>query len=163
GAFFYDGRNYSARSAEEIGRIAGKTTRDGLDRYHVKAHGKALLTAAFPSLEECRSQLSSMVKSDPETVLDAIRKSGLRGRGGAGFPAWFKMDACRQADSPTKFVVCNADEGDPGSFSDRYLLEQNPYAVLIGMLIAGYAIGASAGVVYVRYEYPESIERIEKA
>ena len=163
GAFFYDGRNYSARSAEEIGRIAGKSTRDGLDRYHVKAHGKALLTAAFPSLEECRSQLNSMIKNDPEAVLDAIRKSGLRGRGGAGFPAWFKMDACRQAESPTKFVVCNADEGDPGSFSDRYLLEQNPYAVLIGMLIAGYAIGASAGVVYVRYEYPESIERIEKA
>ncbi|MCB0627790.1 MAG: hypothetical protein KDC43_28655, partial [Saprospiraceae bacterium] len=75
GAFFYDGRNYSARSAEEIGRIAGKSTRDGLDRYHAKAHGKALLTAAFPSLEECRSQLNSMIKNDPEAVLDAIRKS----------------------------------------------------------------------------------------
>jgi NADH:ubiquinone oxidoreductase subunit F (NADH-binding) len=85
----------------------------------------------------------------------------LRGRGGAGFPMSFKLEACKQEINPTKFVVCNADEGDPGAYSDRYLLEQQPHKVLLGMMLAGYIIGAEWGVLYIRGEYPEAVNICE--
>ncbi|HPQ22116.1 MAG TPA: NADH-ubiquinone oxidoreductase-F iron-sulfur binding region domain-containing protein, partial [Saprospiraceae bacterium] len=85
-----------------------------------------------------------------------------RGRGGAGFPMAFKLESCKNTESEIKFIVCNADEGDPGAYSDRYLLEHQPHSVLLGMIISGYIIGASWGVLYIRAEYPESVEIIEK-
>ncbi len=99
----------------------------------------------------------------PEAVIAEVRKSGLRGRGGAGFPASKKMELCRAAPGERKYVICNADEGDPGAFMNRALIESDPHAVLEGMLIAGYAAGASRGMVYVRAEYPLAVERLKRA
>jgi NADH-quinone oxidoreductase subunit F len=93
----------------------------------------------------------------------AVRDSGLRGRGGAGFPTWRKWEFCRRAPEPTKYLICNADEGDPGAFMDRSLLESDPHAVLEGMLIAGYTLGAATGYIYCRAEYPLAIKRLEIA
>jgi len=104
-----------------------------------------------------------MLKKGPDWVLDQLTASCLRGRGGAGFPISVKMETCRAAPGDQKYVVCNADEGDPGSYSDRYLLEQRPYSVLLGMLIAGYAVGADTGILYIRAEYPESVKVMEEA
>ncbi len=102
-------------------------------------------------------------RRDPESVLDELRKSGLRGRGGAGFPTWRKWDFTRKADGDEKYVVCNADEGDPGAFMDRSLLEGDPHVVMEGMAIAAATIGASRGFIYVRAEYPLAVERLETA
>ena len=99
----------------------------------------------------------------PENIIDEIEKSGLRGRGGAGFTTGQKWRLCRQAPGKTKYVICNADEGDPGAFIDRAILESDPHSVIEGMLIAGYAIGARHGYIYVRAEYPLAVERLEIA
>lgn len=99
----------------------------------------------------------------PEEVIEDIKVSGLRGRGGAGFPTWFKWNAARQSPGAEKYMVCNADEGDPGAFMDRSVLEGDPHAVLEGMAIGGYAVGASEGIIYVRAEYPLAVERLEIA
>lgn len=96
----------------------------------------------------------------PEEVIEEIEKSGLRGRGGGGFPTGLKWRFTRQGPGDEKFVVCNADEGDPGAFMDRSLLEGDPHAILEGMAIAGYAVGARQGYIYVRAEYPLAIERL---
>ncbi|MHB8952025.1 MAG: NADH-ubiquinone oxidoreductase-F iron-sulfur binding region domain-containing protein, partial [Pirellulaceae bacterium] len=99
----------------------------------------------------------------PEHVLSELRMSGLRGRGGAGFPTWRKWDFTRQAPGDVKYVVCNADEGDPGAFMDRSILEGDPHAVLEGMAIAAFTIGARQGFIYVRAEYPLAVARLKVA
>jgi NADH-quinone oxidoreductase subunit F len=99
----------------------------------------------------------------PEEIIEEVKKSGLRGRGGAGFPTGLKWEQCRKAKGTTKYVVCNADEGDPGAFMDRVILESDPQEVIEGMIIAGYAVGAQKGYIYVRAEYPLAIERIMNA
>ncbi len=96
-------------------------------------------------------------------MIDIISKSGLRGRGGAGFSTGMKWKFTYDSQSEQKFVICNADEGDPGAFMDRAVLEGDPHSVLEGMAIAGYAIGADKGYIYVRAEYPLAIERLNKA
>jgi NADH-quinone oxidoreductase subunit F len=96
-------------------------------------------------------------------VIEEIKISGLRGRGGAGFPTWFKWNAARQNKGDIKYIVCNADEGDPGAFMDRSVLEGDPHSVLEGMAIAGYAIGAAEGIIYARAEYPLAIHRVQIA
>ncbi|HEX3043343.1 MAG TPA: NADH-ubiquinone oxidoreductase-F iron-sulfur binding region domain-containing protein [Bacillota bacterium] len=96
----------------------------------------------------------------PETVVAVIKKSGLKGRGGAGFPTGVKWEAGLKAEGKVKYIVCNADEGDPGAFMDRSILEGDPHSVIEGMMIAGYAIGAGKGYVYVRAEYPLAVERL---
>ncbi len=99
----------------------------------------------------------------PEEVIEEIKISGLAGRGGAGFPTWFKWNAARQAQGNYKYLICNADEGDPGAFMDRAVIESDPHNLIEGMLIAAYAIGAKEAVVYVRAEYPLAIERLTNA
>ncbi len=99
----------------------------------------------------------------PEEVIEEIKKSGLRGRGGAGFPVALKWEFCRKSPGTVKYVICNADEGDPGAFMDRSLLEGDPHAVLEGILIGAYAIGASEAYIYIRAEYPLAIERLKLA
>ncbi len=164
GAFHFNGQNYSALPAEGIGSILdGAAEAAGTDAYRVAALGTPVLTAPFPTLKDCREVIINMLRETPAVLLQSIRESGLRGRGGAGFPMAFKLEACRKAEGSPKFIVCNADEGDPGAFSDRYLMEQQPLAVLLGMLIAGYAAGAERGVIYIRAEYPESINIIQEA
>jgi NADH:ubiquinone oxidoreductase subunit F (NADH-binding)/(2Fe-2S) ferredoxin/NAD-dependent dihydropyrimidine dehydrogenase PreA subunit len=99
----------------------------------------------------------------PQDVIDEVKKSGLRGRGGAGFSTGLKWEFTAKAQSDEKYVICNADEGDPGAFMDRSAIEGDPHTVLEGMIIAGYAIGAKKGIVYIRAEYPLAIKRLEKA
>jgi bidirectional [NiFe] hydrogenase diaphorase subunit len=105
----------------------------------------------------------ALTELKPAGVVDEIRKSGLRGRGGAGYPTGLKWDIARKVQAEQKYIVCNADEGDPGAFMDRSVLEGDPHRVLEGMAIAGYAIGATQGYVYVRAEYPLAIERLKLA
>ena len=99
----------------------------------------------------------------PEDVIETIKTSGLAGRGGAGFPTWFKWNAARQSQGEEKYLICNADEGDPGAFMDRAVIESDPHNLIEGMLIGAYAIGAKEAVVYVRAEYPLAIKRLENA
>ena len=103
------------------------------------------------------------LKTTPEDVIAVVRQAGMRGRGGAGFPTFRKWTVCREAPGEQKYLICNADEGDPGAFMNRSLIESDPHAVLEGMLIAGYAIGASKGIVYIRAEYPLAIDRLKRA
>ncbi len=98
-----------------------------------------------------------------EEVINIVKDAGLRGRGGAGFPTWRKWRFCRETESDQRYLICNADEGDPGAFMNRSLIEGDPHAVLEGMLIAAYAIGASKGFIYIRAEYPLAIERLKNA
>jgi len=111
----------------------------------------------YAALRKCLTEMT------PEQVIGEIKASGLRGRGGAGFPTWRKWDAARSSPGKTKYIICNADEGDPGAFMDRSLLEGDPNAVIEGMAIAGYAIGSGHGIFYVRAEYPLAIKRLETA
>lgn len=99
----------------------------------------------------------------PEKVIEEIQTSGLRGRGGAGFPTGLKWSFARKAAGDVKYIICNADEGDPGAFMDRSVLEGDPHSVLEGMLVAAYAIGASEGYIYARAEYPLAVKRLKKA
>ena len=107
--------------------------------------------------------LQNVLNMTPEAVIEEMKISGLRGRGGAGFPTWMKWNFCKQAEGDQKYLVCNADEGDPGAFMDRSVLEGDPHAVIEGMIIAGYAIGATEGYIYCRAEYPIAIKRLTKA
>ena len=107
--------------------------------------------------------LAKALEMSPEQVIEEVKKSGLRGRGGAGFPTGQKWEFCRRAPGKEKYLICNADEGDPGAFMDRSLLEGDPHAVLEGMLIGAYAIGTSHGYIYCRAEYPLAIERLQIA
>ena len=99
----------------------------------------------------------------PEDVIEEIKVSGLAGRGGAGFPTWFKWNAARQSQGENKYLICNADEGDPGAFMDRAVIEGDPHNLIEGMLIGAYAIGACEAIVYVRAEYPLAIKRLQNA
>jgi NADH-quinone oxidoreductase subunit F len=110
----------------------------------------------YKALEKCLS-------TPWNDVLEIVKGSGLRGRGGAGFPTWRKWSVCRETKSDTRYLICNADEGDPGAFMNRSLIEGDPHAVLEGMLIAAYTMGASKGFVYIRAEYPLAIRRLKRA
>jgi len=107
--------------------------------------------------------LAKTLQMPPEEVIAEVKKSGLRGRGGAGFPTWEKWKICGNARGKPKYLICNADEGDPGAFMDRAILESDPHSVVEGMLIAGYAIGARYGYIYVRAEYPLAVKRTRLA
>jgi NADH-quinone oxidoreductase subunit F len=161
-AFYYDRHNYSGDAIDQL--LAIKSEKAVIaDNYHVGASGAAVLTTPYPELKTYYQVLAQCLQRTPETLLAELRASGLRGRGGAGFSMAFKLDSCRQAQGDTKFIVCNADEGDPGAYSDRYIMEQRPHALLMGMMIAGYITGARWGVLYIRGEYPESIAIMQEA
>ncbi len=131
-----------------VTRHCGRLDPDSLEHY--------VANGGFSGLEKA-------LKVGPEATIDEVEASGLRGRGGAGFPTGKKWRFARQAPGHPKYLVCNADEGDPGAFMNRSLLESDPYAVLEGMVIAGFAIGAGEAYVYCRAEYPLAIERLETA
>ena len=118
---------------------------------------------AYVAHDGFRGLARALGSLQPEQVIDEIRTAGLRGRGGGGFLTALKWSLARKASGESKYIICNADEGDPGAFMDRSLLEGDPYAVIEGMTIGGYAIGASQGFLYVRAEYPLAIERISRA
>jgi len=105
----------------------------------------------------------TLLEMTPEQIIDEIKRAGLRGRGGAGFPTGKKWEFCHNAPGDQKYMICNADEGDPGAFMDRSILEADPHSVLEGLIIAGYAIGANEGYIYVRAEYPLAVKRVRIA
>lgn len=105
----------------------------------------------------------ALYDTSPEEVIDAVKRAGLRGRGGGGFPTGKKWEFCRTGSQDPKYVICNADEGDPGAFMDRSILEADPHRMLEGMIICGYAVGSSQGFIYVRAEYPLAVKRITRA
>jgi NADH:ubiquinone oxidoreductase subunit F (NADH-binding)/NAD-dependent dihydropyrimidine dehydrogenase PreA subunit len=117
----------------------------------------------YISVEGYQALGKVLTEMGPEQVIDIMKRSGLRGRGGGGFPSGLKWEAARKYQSDTKYIICNADEGDPGAFMDRSILEGDPHSVLEAMAIAGYAIGARSGYVYIRAEYPLAIKRLEIA
>lgn len=161
-SFHYNGLNYSGKAIEQIAEIK-KDKSSKPDHYHVEHSGTPVLTLPFPGIDVYYEILEDCLKKSPESLLEELKVSGLRGRGGAGFPTAFKFESCKNTTGSVKYIVCNADEGDPGAYSDRYLLEHQPHSVLMGMIISGYITGANWGVLYIRGEYPESISIIEKA
>ena len=146
------------------------TKQDDINFYkkqkRVALHGGGVINPE--SIEEAMGYgafrgLEKALKMTPQEVIDEVLASGLRGRGGGGFPSGRKWQFAKNSVSDQKYVVCNGDEGDPGAFMDRSILEGNPYAVIEGMMIAGYAIGASEGYFYVRAEYPIAVNRLRNA
>jgi NADH-quinone oxidoreductase subunit F len=169
-AFNVGGLNYSGTAIDRMADILGGKSRDGMDAHFVgSSMGHPILTAPMPPLEEFYALWERVLKGDSTDVLNEIKVAEIRGRGGAGFPMGFKLQACKDAidttgnGTPRKYIVCNADEGDPGAFSDRYLLEQRPHLVLLGMMLAGFCVGADTAVLYIRAEYPEAVEIVKRA
>ena len=113
--------------------------------------------------EEFKILFQEVLENGKDWALEQIKASNIRGRGGAGFPMGFKWESCKNEEAEQKFIVCNADEGDPGAYSDRYLMEVQPMLVLFGMMTAGYIVGAEWGAVYTRGEYPESVRALVDA
>ncbi|MGV6844845.1 MAG: NADH-ubiquinone oxidoreductase-F iron-sulfur binding region domain-containing protein [Lutibacter sp.] len=132
------------------------------NKYNVVCNTTPILTAEINNLQSFY-QLANNYKENPTKVIQELKNSKLRGRGGAGFPFWFKVDAVHKENNEKKYVVCNADEGDPGAYSDMYLMEKHPHKVLFGMYMAGITVGANTGVLYIRGEYPNSIKIMEQA
>ena len=164
GAFQYQGRNYSGRTEDELDLLFEEGVGYGAD-HHAVVSGlePALLTAPFPGMETARALVAGMFEKGRDAWAAELEESGLRGRGGAGYPTHLKWQACRVAEGEVKYVVCNGDEGDPGSYIDRYLMERQPHAVLLGMMVAGWCAGAGEGIVYIRAEYPECVPAVRKA
>ncbi len=163
GAFHYQGKNYSALESGQLESVFGGESELNADRYEAQARGEAVLTRPFEGMDAYASLLKGALSKDSAEVLEEVKAAGIRGRGGAGFPMGVKWEFARNAEGPLKFIICNADEGDPGAYSDRYLLEQRPHSVLFGMMIAGMCMRAEWGVLYIRAEYPESFDIVEAA
>ncbi|MGA8701284.1 MAG: NAD(P)H-dependent oxidoreductase subunit E, partial [Candidatus Sulfotelmatobacter sp.] len=117
----------------------------------------------YIAVEGYTALIKAVTEMSPREVIEQVTKSGLRGRGGAGYPTGLKWSTVAKSVGPQKYVICNADEGDPGAFMDRSVLESDPHRILEGMLIAAYAVGASEGYIYVRAEYPLAIKRLRNA
>jgi len=163
-SFQIDGKNYSGNDHLNIDNLLHQST-PSKENYGVYCHlEKPILTEAIDDVSTYYSFFDRLVADKTkDQLLTEIIASGLRGRGGAGFPTGIKWQSCANEISDEKYIVCNADEGDPGAFSDRYLMEQKPHAVLFGMLLAGYLTGAEWGILYIRDEYPDSVDQIQKA
>ena len=162
-AFHYKGKNYSGNAIDYLSKIKANETSHNTDNYIVKANGRPVLTKPFPGIDEYYEPFKRVLKVDSLEVLVEIKTSNVRGRGGAGYPKGLKLESCRMTKSDVKFIICNGDEGDPGAFSDRYLLEERPHSVLFGMLVSGYVTEANYGIVYIRAEYPEAVTNMQKA
>lgn len=161
-AFNHNGKNYSGDAISSIENIIKNDVIID-DEYHIGLYGTPVLTEEFSGIQTYYKTLEDALQLSRDVLLEALKLSGLRGRGGAGFPISFKLDSAKNTESNSRFIVCNADEGDPGAYSDRYLLEQRPHSVLLGMMVAGYIMGADTGVLYIRAEYPEAISITQKA
>ena len=160
-AFHYDGENYAGKDINKIDEIIkGKEIKQ--EKFFSKSYAKTsfLMDDKLSNLDQFKQLFEKVIKIDTKEIIKSLLDSNLTGRGGAGFPTGMKWDFCGKTKSEKKYVVCNADEGDSGAFSDRYLLEDQPLKVLFGMVICGYVIGSNEGVLYIRGEYPKSIEAI---
>ena len=160
-AFHYDGENYAGNDIEKIDQII-KGEKIDQDKYFSKSFASTsfLMDDKLSTIEKFKEHLDVVLKKDKKEIIQSLLNSNLTGRGGAGFPTGMKWDFCSKAPGDKKYVICNADEGDSGAFSDRYLLEDQPLKVIFGMVMCGYVIGSNEGVLYIRGEYPKSIEAI---
>ena len=160
-SFHYNGHNYSGNDIDQIDEIIkGKKINTKNINSVSHATKSILMGEDLSTIEKFKDLLSQILKKDKKETLQTITESNLCGRGGAGFPTGMKWNFCSQQKVEKKYVVCNADEGDSGAFSDRYLLEDQPLKVLFGMVVCAYIIGSDEGVLYIRGEYPKSIEII---
>jgi NADH:ubiquinone oxidoreductase subunit F (NADH-binding)/NAD-dependent dihydropyrimidine dehydrogenase PreA subunit/(2Fe-2S) ferredoxin len=155
-----------------VKRLLPKEAQNNPTNFYKKQLRIALRNCGFIDPEDIKQYIASrgyealttcLLDKKPEEVVDVIKASGLRGRGGGGFPTGLKWEFTAKEQSDEKYVICNADEGDPGAFMDRSILEGDPHSVLEAMAIAGYAIGANYGIIYIRAEYPLAIERLQIA
>lgn len=164
GAVMYQDRTYSIKSKEDVEKLLSSEgpTDQFENKYHVEANTTPVLTGPVGDLKAF-FKLADKFAQNKDRIIEELKSSKLRGRGGAGFPFWFKLDAVSQEVNDQKYIVCNADEGDPGAYSDMYLMEHQPFKVLFGMYLSGLCVGADTGVLYIRGEYPESILAVEKA
>ena len=160
-AFMYEGKTFSALSEEEILSIISEKKRQE-NSYEIGCNTTPILTIKIENVTEFYA-LSEKFMNKHQQVIQEVKTSNLRGRGGAGFPFWFKLDAVNKEVNKQKYIVCNADEGDPGAYSDMYLMEHQAHKVLFGMYMAGLTVGANTGVLYIRGEYPDSIRIIDEA
>jgi len=160
-AFHYDGENYAGKDIQKIDQIL-KGEKIKQDKFFSKSYATTsfLMDNSLSSIDLFKKYLTKFLKNNKKEIIKSLLDSNLTGRGGAGFPTGVKWDFCSKEQSEKKYVICNADEGDSGAFSDRYLLEDQPLKVLFGMVICGYVIGSNEGVLYIRGEYPKSIEAI---
>ena len=160
-AFHYDGENYAGNDINQIDQII-KGEKIKQEKFFSKSFATTsfLMDDKLSNFDQFEEHLEKFIKTDKKEIIKSLLSSNLTGRGGAGFPTGMKWDFCSKTKSEKKYVVCNADEGDSGAFSDRYLLEDQPLKVLFGMIICGYVIGSNEGVLYIRGEYPKSIEAI---
>ncbi len=164
GAFQFDGRNFSGQSDAALNELFSTGEGDAEDRYEVVSNLQpAQLTAPSSGVEKYYAPFRELLGKDRDWLAGELKDSGLRGRGGAGFPLHFKWSSCRASEGAVKYIVCNADEGDPGAYIDKYLMEQRPHSVLLGMMVAGWFAGAEVGVLYIRAEYPDSIRIVTEA
>ncbi len=145
---YYSEINFYKKQQRVILRNCGQVNPEKIEHYIARGGYRALKKA---------------FSMTPEQVIEEVKKSGLRGRGGAGFSTGLKWEFCRKSPGDKKYVICNADEGDPGAFMDRSILEADPHSVIEGLTIAGYAIGAQEGYIYVRAEYPLAVKRVRVA
>ena len=162
-AFHFNKKNYSGKALERLNELIKSDSDLNKDKYKVEAVGNKILTKEFTTISQYYKPFIDALKKDSIDILETIKTSNLRGRGGSGFPMGLKLEFCRKEDNKTKFIICNADEGDPGAYSDRYLLEEQPHSVLFGMLISGYVTHSSYGILYIRAEYPEAARIIQEA
>ena len=160
-AFMYDDKTYNAASKELLEQIITKKEYQK-NQYTVASNTTPILTSKIGDLTAFY-QLAAIHKDHTENTIQELKTSNLRGRGGAGFPFWFKLDAVVKENNEQKYIVCNADEGDPGAYSDMYLMEQQAHKVLFGMYMAGLTVGANTGVLYIRGEYPDSVKIVGDA
>ena len=163
-AFHYNGHNYSGKDIDQIDEIIEGKKIDTKNINSTNFASKSFLMGKdFSTIKEFKDLLSQVLNNDKKEILKTIIESNLCGRGGAGFPTGMKWNFCSQQKTEKKYVICNADEGDSGAFSDKYLLEEQSLKVLFGILVCAYIIGSDEGVLYIRGEYPESIEIINGA
>ena len=160
-AFMFDDKTYNASTKEDIDNIILKKGYQE-NNYNVAANTTPILISKIENVSTFY-QLTEKHKDNPQNTIQQLKTSNLRGRGGAGFPFWFKLDAVIKENNKQKYIVCNADEGDPGAYSDMYLMEHQAHKVLFGMYIAGLTVGADTGVLYIRGEYPDSIRIVNEA
>jgi len=146
---YYKDINFYKKQQRIVLRNCGRINPERIEDY--------LTTGGYQSLRKVLFEMT------PEQVIDEVKRSGLRGRGGAGFPTWLKWEFCRNSSGTQKYMICNADEGDPGAFMDRSIMEGDPHTVIEGMIIAAYAIGATEGYIYIRAEYPLAVKRLRIA
>lgn len=160
-AFMFNDKTYNASTKEELNSIiTNKEYQE--NNYKVGSNTTPILTSKIENINSFY-ELANTHKDDPQNVIQQLKTSNLRGRGGAGFPFWFKLDAVIKEKNEQKYIVCNADEGDPGAYSDMYLMEHQAHKVLFGMYMSGLTVGASTGVLYIRGEYPDSIKIVNEA